>query len=288
MCTHAPIIGCGLRTVPFTHVRAGNAFLNQNHNPYKSAKLAAEHDEIKLWFSGHYHLGQSYENSHTYKYGTHFFSVGVVSSASRDGSRHSRFLEIDNENASVYTYDHVSKKMICNEKISLVERNKIVRQSSKCCSESDVVSVFDTACGRLVKNGADLGKNGMLYVLTEQGCVWEINLKYGEAMGTLNYSDTVKISEIFAEDEGILCVTNKGNHLFEYEEPHRFMIEKNSERCIFKTVERNHKYSESEAVDELTVNLENNLVCHCCSEEFIHFEISKLQPSSKKQSKHEK
>lgn len=60
-------------------------------------------------------------------------------------------------------------------------------------------------------------------------------------MGTLNYSDTVKISEIFAEDEGILCVTNKGNHLFEYEEPHRFMIEKKSERCIFKTVERNHK-----------------------------------------------
>lgn len=125
MCTHAPIIGCGLHTVPFTHVRAGNAFLNQNHNPYKSAKLAAEHDEIKLWFSGHYHLGQSYENSHTYKYGTHFFSVGVVSSASRDGSRHSRFLEIDNENASVYTYDHVSKKMICDEKISLSKEIKL-------------------------------------------------------------------------------------------------------------------------------------------------------------------
>lgn len=73
MITHAPPIGCGLKTVSHVHLRASNAYLDQNHHPEKWLKLISDNPQIILWFSGHYHLGQHYENSKSSRYGIDFY-----------------------------------------------------------------------------------------------------------------------------------------------------------------------------------------------------------------------
>ncbi|MBW4084313.1 metallophosphoesterase [Paenibacillus sp. S150] len=109
--THAPPIGCGLRTVPRVHVRSTNAYLDQNHDPYRWLELVRAFPEIVMWFSAHYHLSHAYTNSHTEVHGTHFFLTGVHSSCTRDGKRQSRILELDSGGVSVRTLDHSSRQI---------------------------------------------------------------------------------------------------------------------------------------------------------------------------------
>lgn len=109
--THAPPIGSGLRTVPRVHVRSTNAYLDQNHDPYRWLELVRRFPEIVMWFSAHYHLSHRYPNSHTVVQGTHFFLTGVHSSCTRDGKRQSRVLDIGPDGASVRTLDHAARRM---------------------------------------------------------------------------------------------------------------------------------------------------------------------------------
>ncbi|WP_157685587.1 metallophosphoesterase family protein [Paenibacillus donghaensis] len=109
--THAPPIGSGLRTVPRVHVRSTNAYLDQNHDPYRWLELVRTSPEIVMWFSAHYHLSHGYRNSHTLVHGTHFFMTGVHSSCTRDGKRQSRILELDSAGVSVRTLDHSSRQI---------------------------------------------------------------------------------------------------------------------------------------------------------------------------------
>lgn len=287
MFTHAPMFGCGLRTVPKVHVRASNAFLNQNREPESVVRLAEKHREIKLWFSGHYHIGQNYGNSRASKFGIDFFSTGVVSSASRDGSRHSRIIEINGDSATVFTLDHTLGKLCNPVEISLLKNdfcgyihhkyNYFYNNAD--CSDGKIIHRFETACGNIVKNGVVLGKNGKLYVLTAEGFVWEINLEYGEAMGTLNYSDTVKISEIHSCENGILCVTSAGNRLFNYDNPKRFMREKDLPECEFEVVQTERTFNAEKiqtAAFEI-IELDDCHSCICRSGEFLKFEIIKTK-----------
>ena len=105
--SHAPPIGCGLRTVPGVHVRATNAYLDQNHDPYRWQRWMKEFPEIVLWFSAHYHLSHHYEDAHTVRHGVHFFTTGVHGNGSRDGFRQSRVIDVDERGGvSVRTLDH--------------------------------------------------------------------------------------------------------------------------------------------------------------------------------------
>lgn len=109
--THAPPIGSGLRTVPRVHVRSTNAYLDQNHDPYRWLELVRSFPEIVMWFSAHYHLSQGYANSHTILQETHFFLTGVHSSCTRDGKRQSRVLDIDSSGIGVRTLDHIERRI---------------------------------------------------------------------------------------------------------------------------------------------------------------------------------
>ncbi|WP_187375187.1 metallophosphoesterase family protein, partial [Paenibacillus antibioticophila] len=109
--THAPPIGSGLRTVPRVHVRSTNAYLDQNHDPYRWLELVRSFPEIVMWFSAHYHLSQGYVNSHTLIQGTHFFLTGVHSSCTRDGKRQSRVIDIHPAGLSVRTLDHIERRI---------------------------------------------------------------------------------------------------------------------------------------------------------------------------------
>lgn len=109
--THAPPIGCGLRTVPRVHVRATNAYLDQNHNPYRWRQLYRDYPEIVGWFSSHYHLGHHDIDSQSVRWGTHFFHTGVHGTCTRDGQRLSRIIDITSQGFHVHTLDHRSQAL---------------------------------------------------------------------------------------------------------------------------------------------------------------------------------
>ena len=136
--SHAPPAGSGLRTLPAVHVKNRCAWLNHGQenrlvfselaatNPQVSGprsllrSLAAARvvdmcrpahsplsSQLKLWFSGHFHLSQDYADSLNVCGECTFVQVGVIgSSASRDGRSHSRLLRADAQGFSLFTVDH--------------------------------------------------------------------------------------------------------------------------------------------------------------------------------------
>jgi len=65
--THAPPIGSGLRVLQENHVVNGCCWLNHSGGKatVKFIELVRKHRCIKAWFSGHFHLGQDYQDSIT-------------------------------------------------------------------------------------------------------------------------------------------------------------------------------------------------------------------------------
>lgn len=66
--THAPPNGSGLRVLQENHVVNGCCWLNHSNESEcrKFIELVREHRCIKAWFSGHFHLGQDYQDSITF------------------------------------------------------------------------------------------------------------------------------------------------------------------------------------------------------------------------------
>lgn len=66
--THAPPNGSGLRVLQENHVVNGCCWLNHSNDKEcrKFIELVREHRCIKAWFSGHFHLGQDYQDSITF------------------------------------------------------------------------------------------------------------------------------------------------------------------------------------------------------------------------------
>jgi 3',5'-cyclic AMP phosphodiesterase CpdA len=107
--SHAPPNGSGLRVLQENHVINGCCWLNHSdeRNCRKFIELVRTHRCIKAWFSGHFHLGQDYQDSITFptidpKDGPYpnrgscvFAQTSVIrSGASRDGRQQSRLLRI--------------------------------------------------------------------------------------------------------------------------------------------------------------------------------------------------
>ena len=63
--THAPPNGSGLRVLQENHVVNGCCWLNHSDDKKcrKFIELVREHRCVKAWFSGHFHLGQDYQDS---------------------------------------------------------------------------------------------------------------------------------------------------------------------------------------------------------------------------------
>ena len=198
--THAPPIGSGLRTVPRVHVRSTNAYLDQNHDPYRWLELIHRFPEIILWFSAHYHLSQGYPNSHRVVQGTHFFLTGVHSSCTRDGKRQSRVLEIDRTGLQVRTLDHIRRQITDEGDFSWeghprglmgLADHSIVVPSAKPTSEA-VRGGFSLLADSYVGESAALPlglapeRPGRYIVATEDGFSWEAEPTNRAVLGTLH------------------------------------------------------------------------------------------------------
>lgn len=85
--THAPPLGSGLKVVQNVHVKNRCAWLNHSDRPQRFIRLVEAHPNIKLWFSGHFHLSQSYADSISVVGSCAFVQTGVIGDCNRDGKR---------------------------------------------------------------------------------------------------------------------------------------------------------------------------------------------------------
>ncbi|KAI2500947.1 calcineurin-like phosphoesterase [Fragilaria crotonensis] len=113
--------GSGLRVLQENHVVNGCCWLNHSDekNCRKFIELVREHRCIKAWFSGHFHLGQDYQDSITFptipreegpypNRGSCVFAQTSVmrKGASRDGRQQSRLLRGNKNGFEICTVDH--------------------------------------------------------------------------------------------------------------------------------------------------------------------------------------
>jgi hypothetical protein len=119
--THAPPNGSGLRVLQENHVINGCCWLNHSDEKKcrKFIELVREHRCIKGWFSGHFHLGQDYQDSITFptidpsegpypnRGSCVFAQTSVIrSGTSRDGRQQSRLLRGNKDAFEICTVDH--------------------------------------------------------------------------------------------------------------------------------------------------------------------------------------
>lgn len=119
--THAPPNGSGLRVLQENHVVNGCCWLNHSNEKQcrKFIELVREHRSIKAWFSGHFHLGQDYQDSITFPTipreegpypdrGSCVFAQTSVmrGGTSRDGRQQSRLLRGNSKGFEICTVDH--------------------------------------------------------------------------------------------------------------------------------------------------------------------------------------
>ncbi|KAK9806310.1 hypothetical protein WJX72_009584 [[Myrmecia] bisecta] len=109
--THAPPMGCGLKVVQEVHVKNRCAWLNHSSNPEVFLKLVQKYPNIRLWFSGHFHLSHNYADSISTVGRCAFVQTGVIGECNRDGLRQSRFLRGDEAGYQLYTLDHDSGQL---------------------------------------------------------------------------------------------------------------------------------------------------------------------------------
>ncbi len=112
--THAPPMGSGLRVLQSNHVVNGCCWLNHSGPRVRDfIELVRTHRCIKAWFSGHFHLGQDYEDSITFptadgSRGSCVFAQTSVmrSGTSRDSRQQSRLIRGNEEGFEVCTVNH--------------------------------------------------------------------------------------------------------------------------------------------------------------------------------------
>jgi len=226
MVTHAPVAGCGLLTVPQVHIRYSNAYINQDHNYKEWIEIARKYRQIIMWFNGHYHMGHNHEKSMSEKDELTYFVTGSVTNQCRDGQRHTRIIDVENRIITVSTYDHDTKEIYkepdCVKKIKI--RGKYEKEITN--------TIFEAGCGKVLN--MQLGKNGKVYAMTDCGFLWEIDVDTKITTGTLHYNDKYTLDGFVTDDKHIWRIC--GNKVFghKYNNPQRFMREKDYSECQFE------------------------------------------------------
>lgn len=108
VASHAPIMGSGLRVLQNVHVTNGCAWLNHcSDNRSVFIRTVKDNPQIKLWFSGHFHLSHDYPDSISKVGSCTFVQVGVMGPVStRDGNRQTRLVQGNSQRLRVYTINH--------------------------------------------------------------------------------------------------------------------------------------------------------------------------------------
>jgi Icc-related predicted phosphoesterase len=215
--THAPPVGAALRTVPSVHVRATNAYLDQNHQFERWNELIRSHPQIVMWFSAHYHLGQHYPDSMTVRYGVRFVHTGVHGSCTRDGKRQSRVIDIDlaggggiELKVQIRTLDHEARCIYDLPDWSGVIGTKLQADSASGSSFKDrhlqpfgarLFASYPIGEGAVIPGGIVSLDPEYCLVATEDGFLWEALHRLEAVMGTLHYGQ--RLDAVVWNEDGV-------------------------------------------------------------------------------------
>jgi hypothetical protein len=106
--THAPIMGSNLRVLQNVHVVNGCAWMNHcSSNRSTFIETVKQHPQVKLWFSGHFHLSHDYEDALSKVNQCTFVQAGVMGPlSSRDKRRQTRIVQGNEHVLKMYTVNH--------------------------------------------------------------------------------------------------------------------------------------------------------------------------------------
>jgi len=114
--SHAPPMGSGLRVLQENHVVNGCCWLNHSgKNTGVFIDIVRKNPCIKAWFSGHFHLGQDYQDSITFPEGNNrgscvFAQTAVMGKkSSRDKRQQSRLVRGTKNGFTISTIDHLKE-----------------------------------------------------------------------------------------------------------------------------------------------------------------------------------
>jgi len=137
--THAPVMGSGLRVLQNVHIVNGCAWMN-HCSPSRSMfiETVKENPQIKLWFSGHFHLSHDYEDSISRVNQCTFVQVGVMGpKSSRDGRRQTRIIQGDSETLKIHTVNHHKRDEVTgNAELRLDAKIDLISGKMELSSES--------------------------------------------------------------------------------------------------------------------------------------------------------
>ena len=189
MLTHAPIMGCGLRTVPGVHIRATNAYMDQSTDPMRWIALT-EHPEIILWLSAHYHLGHHHPDSLVERKGVVYAHTGVHGNVTRDGRRQSRILHIEDDRIILRTLDHENRSIQDKPDWEASLSDMYLKRKEICPrvlhpNMPDWLESFEP----LGAGGRKSLPDGHVLLSTRDNYLWEADPQWAVVLGTLHYQD---------------------------------------------------------------------------------------------------
>jgi len=209
--THAPPNGSGLRVLQENHVVNGCCWLNHSDEAKcsKFINLVREHRCVKAWFSGHFHLGQDYQDSITFptidpKDGPYpnrgscvFVQTSVMrKGTSRDGRQQSRLIRGDENGFEICTVDHQKDgKVRVDATITYTDNNHeigVYAHKDEELAGDKYFKVYQPCAGDSLHppdaGYIPYGKDGILRVneeVTKETVAWWM-MANGRTMGMLN------------------------------------------------------------------------------------------------------
>lgn len=198
--SHAPPLGSGLRTVPDVHVRSTNAYLDQNHDPCRWSDLIRAHPGYALWFSAHYHLGHDGPGAHVVWERGCSFTTAVHGSATRDGCRQSRVIDVTDRRVVVSTLDHAVRSMrIAPDWVRDMDADlegslaAAVRDGGWAPTDQGWRKTAEVHVGLYGERPAriELVHERLVYAGTKEGYLWEASPTDRAVMGTLQLGPSV-------------------------------------------------------------------------------------------------
>lgn len=221
--SHAPIASSGLRDLPSVHIRSTNAYLNHNLNPFVFKELVSKYEEAFMWFSAHYHLGHHHKDSYSYRYGTHFFTTGVHTYKTRDANKHSRVIDILDNEVRISTLDHNLGELdpqfdwsMPNPISQYVQGKDSVHLGRASYSSPFIEQSFEEVSwcrlGEDCINKIWKTTEPHYMLLTDNDLLWDVDMEHGSIRGTYHWLDKRQLNTACITEEFVL--KGSGKHLF--------------------------------------------------------------------------
>ena len=228
--SHAPILGSRLRTVPDVHVQATNSYLDHNHKAARWIELVERTADIALWVTAHYHLGHHYPDSIVPYRDLAFVNTGTHGTASRDGRRVSRLLDVADGLISVSTLDHGAGR--AESAPDWVWRPRGGARKTEGGTTEALLAAAAPAATYRRKHAVAVGDRAVAasgvavtgdtaYVADAGGAVWEAALHYGGVLGTLHAG--APIAAVAAGGGAVWIASGGRVRRAKAGDPHRFV-----------------------------------------------------------------